>query len=153
MKKLSMYLLLVICLFVTGCGNDRVKETATLDEFEASSINKGFSVSDNMDSYSKVTYILDAKIATYQDIEMEMIKYSSVDYAKQVQENQIESFSLLKNTGAYAEKEKGSNYYKYALVSNGRYMISTRVDDTLIFSKVLLKDRELIEEIINGLGY
>lgn len=153
MKKLSIYLLFIMCLFITGCGEDKVKEVATLDEFETASISEGFTVNDNMIMYVNADYILESKKAVYDDIEIEMVKYTDSDYASQAQENHIESFNLLKNTGAYAEKEKGSNYYKYVLVSNGRYMLSTRVDDTLIFCKTMLEDRATVEAIINELGY
>ena len=153
MKRFSIYLLFVICLFITGCGNDKTLEVATLDEFETITSNMGFTVNDNMRIYSNVSYILNSKVAKYEEIEIEMIEYSDASYAETVQNNHIESFNLLKSTGAYAEKEKGGNYYKYALVSNGRYMVSTRVDNTLIFCKVLLEDRETVEAIMDELGY
>ena len=33
MKKLSISLLLIICLFMTGCGEPKTKELITLDDF------------------------------------------------------------------------------------------------------------------------
>ena len=48
---------------------------------------------------------------------------------------------------------KGKNYYRYELVSNGYYMINTRVDNTLIFCKVMLNDKETVDEILDELGY
>ena len=153
MKKISVYLLIIICLFITGCGSDKKKNAITLDEFESAAELEGFNVIDNMDGYVNVSYILESKVAKYDDIEIEMIKYSDSDYASQVQEQQVQSFNMLKSTGAFVEKEKGSNYYKYALISNNRYMISTRVDDTLIFAKVMLEERENIDKVINELGY
>lgn len=153
MKKLFCILIMVLCLLITGCGNDKTRTVKTLDDFGNSATNEGFSVKDNMISYVNVDYILESRVATYDDIEIEMIKYSNSDYAMQVQEQQIESFNLLKSTGAFVEKEKGSNYYEYVLVSNNRYMVSTRIDDTLIFSKVMLTDREIVEKIIDSLGY
>ena len=78
--------------------------------------DNGFTVSDNMSNYSNVDYIVEAKIAVIDDIEIEMVKYTTNDYATAVQDKQIESFNLLKSTGAHEDKEKGSNYYKYVLV-------------------------------------
>lgn len=153
MKRISIYFLMIVCLFVTGCGTDKVKEVATLDEFDNVSVNNSFVVNDNMESYKNVDYIVEAKKAVLNDIEIEMIKYTNSDYAKTVQDGQIDSFNLLKNTGAYEEKDKGNNYYRYALVSNGYYMISTRVDDTLVFCKTLLGNKETVEKIYEELGY
>lgn len=153
MKKLSVYLLMIMCLFMTGCGEDKVKVSVTLDDFNTVLTNKGFTVNDNMNAYSGVDYIIDSKKAILDDIEIEMVKYSNSDYAGKVLDSQIDSFNLLKSTGAQEKKDKGSNYYRYSLVSNGRYMISTRVDDTLVFCKTLLENKEIVEEIYNELGY
>jgi len=152
-KNLSAFLLIIICLFVTGCTSNKTKEVATLDDFSNIASNKNLVVSDNTETYSNVDYILEAKIAVYEDITIEMIKYTDKDYATKAQNNHIESFDLRRSTGAHEIKEKGKNYYSYEMVSNGRYMFSIRVEDTLIFGSVLLDDKEIAEKIINDLGY
>lgn len=151
-RNLCVFLLIMISLFVTGCGN-KTKEVATLDDFMNIASNKGLTVSDNIEVYETVNYILEAKVAVDDDLTIEMIKYSDEDYAEKAQDNHIESFNLLRSTGAHEVKDKGNNYYGYELVSNGRYMFSIRVDNTLIFGKVLLEDKELTEELLNDLGY
>lgn len=164
MKKLSIYLLILGCLFITGCGEDKVKEVATIDEFDTAVMSKNFSISDE-DKYPDVDYILDYSVAYYDgngngysdndttDILIEMVKYSDSDYADKAQSNHIESFNLLKTTAAYEENDKGSNYYRYVLVSNNRYMISVRVDDTLVFCKTMLQNKELVDEIFDEIDY
>ena len=107
MKKLSIYFLIIVCLFMTGCGNDKEKVAITLDDFDKTLTDKEFTVYDNMDDYSGIDYIVMAKKAVLDDIEIEMIKYTTNDYAVKVQDSQIENFNLLKNTGAYEDKEKG----------------------------------------------
>lgn len=152
-KNLGALLLVIICLFITGCGTNKTKEVATLDEFDNIASNKNFIVSDNMGLYSGVDYILESRKAVYEDIEIEMVKYSDSDYAKKALDNHIESFNLLRSTGAYEAEDKGKNYKSYELISNGRYMFSIRVEDTLIFGKVMLEDKEIAQEIIDELGY
>lgn len=153
MKKFSIYILLLVCLFITGCGEDKEKVAVTLDDFNTVLTKKNFVVTDNMEMYSEYDYILGSKIATYNDIEIEMVKYSDVESATKVHNNQIESFNLLKSTGAFEDDINGDNYHKYIMISNNRYMVSTRVDDTLIFCKTLLTNKELVEEIYNELDY
>lgn len=152
MKKISVYLLIIMCVFLTGCGN-KEKVATTIDTFITTAEGNNFTVTDNMETYKNVDYIVDSKIATLDDIQIEIVKYSDSDSAIKVQNSQIESFALLKNTVAHEEKDKGKNYYRYVLVSNGRYMISSRVDDTLIFSKTLLENKEEVEKVLNSLGY
>jgi len=153
MKRLSIFILMIMCLFITGCGKDKEKIVSSSDTFVTILTNKGFIVENNMETYSDADYILEAKKAVLDDIEIEFVKYSDSEYAKKVQDKQIESFILLKNTGAFEKKDDGKNYYKYSLVSNNRYMINTRVEDTLMFCKVMLEDKDIIEEIYNELGY
>jgi len=152
-KNLSIYLLLVLCLFITGCGGKGTKEVSTTTDFETVATNKGFTVYDNMELYTGVNYIVSSRVAAIDDMEIEMVEYIDSDYASKAQENHIESFNLLKTTGALVDKDKGSNYYSYALVSNNRYMISTRVDNTLIFCKVMLTQKDKVTDLLDELGY
>lgn len=153
MKKLSIYFIFILCLFLTGCGGPKELTVASLDTFKSVASSNGFTVTDNMDAYKDVSYINGAVLATYGDIEIEMISYTDVESAKKVQENQISSFNLLKSTGAAENKKSGNNYYKYSLISNNRYMVNTRVDNTLVFCKTLITNKEIVEKVYNGIGY
>ena len=79
--------------------------------------------------------------AKLNDIEIEMIVYSDSKSADTVLESHIESFNLLKSTAAHEKDIKGDNYHKYFLVSNRMYMISSRVENTLIFCKGKIKKK------------
>lgn len=150
MKKLSICLLIIISLFITGCGN-KVKEVVSLEDFSSVASSKNFVVM--LQDYTGVDYINEARIATLDGIEIEMLNYTDSKYAKQVQDEQIEAFNLLKTTGAWEDTDKGKNYYRYETVSNGYYMINTRVDNTLIFCKTLLENKDTVQSIFNELGY
>ena len=82
-----------------------------------------------------------------------MIKYTDNESAEKVLEGHIESFNLLKSTGASEKDTKGDNYHKYFLVSNNRYMISVRVENTLVFCKTLITNKETVDKVLNELGY
>lgn len=153
MKKTLICLLLFTFLFMTGCGKEKV--VITLDNFSNVLAENNFTVSDTTEQYTKqVDYILGSRLAFFdENLEMEMIDYDSVETAKKVQDSQVESFALLKSTGAHEDVEKGKNYYKYTLISNDRYMFSVRVDKTLVFCKTLLENKEKVENILDTLGY
>ena len=151
MKKIFLFLVLI--LFVSGCASNEVKYATDVNNFESVVLKNGFSISKKDDAYYGIDYIIDHTMVTRDDIIIEMIVYSDNENADSVQKKHIENFDLLKSTGAQAVKEKGKNYYHYSLISNGRYMLSTRVDNTLIFCKVLLKDKKIIDSIIQEIGY
>ena len=52
MKKLSICLLFIMCLFITGCGS--VKEVSSLEDFGTVATDKGFVV--YLQDYSNVNY-------------------------------------------------------------------------------------------------
>ena len=151
MKKI--FLLLVLVLFITGCSSNVTKPAKNVNDFETAAENKGFTVEKDCKDYDGVSYIYEyGKIMTGES-KVEMIVYSDSEKADAVQKTHIESFDLLKSTGAQAKKEKGKNFYHYSLISNNKYMLSSRIDSTLIFCKVDLADKDLIESLITELGY
>lgn len=153
MKKLSIYFLIIMCLFITGCNSNKSKEVITLDDFNLTTSGEGFYLTSNIGEYNGVSYITGSMVATLDDLEIEMVTYSDNTYPEKVLEEQIDSFNLLKATAAFENNEKGKNYHKYVLVSNNKYMVSSRVENTLIFTKANLDDKELVDKIFDSLGY
>lgn len=152
MKKI--YLLLIILMFgVTGCTSDKVRDMASLDKFSSVALSNNFEVSSNMDSYDDVDYILNAMVAKLGTDEVHMVQYKDIDSAKTVQEKQIEQFNVRKSTGASINKDKGSNYYKYVMISNNMYMVSSRIDNTLVFCMVSLDSKDSVIKVMDEIGY
>lgn len=149
MKKLA---LIVLVLFMTGCSSNKVKTAVNINSFENVVLSNNLSINKGSTSYDNVSYITDYSQVILGEA-FEMIVYSDSEDADKVQKSHIESFNLLKSTAAQEIRDKGKNYYHYALISNGRYMVSTRVDNTLIFAKVLLQDKDTVDNILNELGY
>ena len=138
---------------MTGCGKKESKEVGTLSNFESIAINNGFTVNDNMNTYQNINYIIGSMLASKDDITVEMVIYDTSDNAVKAQDSQINTFNNYKSAGSTTKKDKGENYYKYVFVSNGYYMVSSRIDNTLIFSKVLLANKQVIENILDSINY
>jgi len=153
MKKLFVCFLMIVCLLMTGCGEAKTKVVISADEFKNICTDNGFTVKDNMNIYKNYDYITDARLATLDGIEIEMIQYTDSESAEKVIEGNIDSFNLLKSSGAAEKDTKGDNYHKYFLVSNNRYMISVRVEDTVVFCKTLLTNKDKVDELFEKLGY
>ena len=153
MKKLFVCFLMIMCLFMTGCGEDKTKVAVSTDEFNNICTDNGFTVKDSYSAYEKYDYITSSKLATLDGIEIEMIQYTDNESAEKVLEGHIDSFNLLKSSGAAEKNIKGDNYHKYFLVSNNRYMVSVRVEDTVIFCKTMLTNKDEVDQIFEKLGY
>lgn len=153
MKKIILFIISISCLFLTSCKSNITKDIATIEKFNEAATNNGLIVRDNKASYLNVEYVKEASIAEFENITIEMIIYDNEENTNLVQENHIKNFNMLKSTGASEIKDKGNNYYKYSLISNGYYMISSRVENTLIFSKTTLENKDKVIAILEKLGY
>ena len=91
--------------------------------------------------------------ATLDNITMEMVIYDTDENAIKAQDSQIATFNNMKGSGAVISKDKGENYYNYNMITNGYYTISTRIDNTLIFTRVPVDYKEQIDNVLNELGY
>ena len=152
MKKKILLLGIFMIFLLTGCGGG-TREVKSVSDFETVSKNNGFTVVNNKDSYGEVSYIKEAVKATTSDIVIEMIVYDNADDAEKVLEEHIKSFNLLKSTGATEKRQTGDNYHKYFLISNNYYMVSSRIDNTLIFCKTLVTNKESVDKVLDELGY
>ena len=151
MKKISLVFVLVMLLLVTGCGN-KTKEVKSLNDFYNVASGKELIVSDNMGSYT-ADYIKEAMVASKDDLSIEMIAYDTEDSASTVQDSNIDAFMTRKSTNAVIKKEKGENYYKYTMITNGYYLVSSRVDNTLIIVNTPVKNKDLVDSVLDSLGY
>ena len=153
MKKIKIIVLLLLCIIITGCGSKEKKEAGTLSNFESIALSQGFAVNDNMGIYKDANYIIGSMIATKDDITIEMVIYDTNDNAINALDSHIKTFNSYKSATATTKKDKGENYYHYEYISNGYYLVSSRIDNTLIFSKTLLTNKAVVENILNSMNY
>ena len=153
MKKLSLLFIFIFCLFLTACGETKEKTVRELSDFAIAGTNEGFDVTSNMESYPDIDYITDSMLATLDEITVEMVIYDNVENATKAQDKQIEVFNNMKGSGANVENDKGKNYYKFTMITNGYYMVSSRVENTLVFSRIPVDSKEKVEYILDYLGY
>lgn len=153
MKKIYLLVILCLALFVTGCTSNKNKDVGTLSNFENTCIKQGLTVSDNMQEYKDVNYVENAKVATLDDLRIQMVIYDSSENAENVLNDHISAFLTMKGSGSVINKDKGKNYYHFDMISNGYYMISSRIDNTLVFTKTPVKNKEVVDNIFKELGY
>lgn len=155
MKKRYLLILLLFSFsfVITGCASSKTKEVGTLTDFEVKGANENFLINDNMSEYKDVNYVIDAKKAVLNDITVQMVVYDNNENAQKVHDSHIETFMTMKSSGTVINKDKGKNYYHFDMVSNGYYMISSRIDNTLIFVKTPVENKTIVNELFNNLGY
>ena len=151
MKKKYFGLIIAGLLVLTGCGKE--KEVKGINDYETVCGNNNYQIIDRMERYVNDSYITNSKACVLDNGEIEMVQYDNETSAKEAQDKQIGQFKNYKSTGNIIKASKGKNYYKYTMVSNGYYMVSSRIDNTLIFTKIKLDDKDNIDKILEDMGY
>lgn len=152
MKKTFLLCLILCCFIVAGCSN-KVKDVKTLNDFDKVCTDLGYDSNDNLQNYQTDSYIIGSKVINLDEYKVEMIIYDNEDNAKKVQEQQIDTFMKVRNTMVTVVKDKGKNFYEFKMVTNGFYMVSTRIENTLIFTQIPVDYKDKVDSIINELGY
>ena len=152
MKKISLFLLALFCLVLTGCGGE-TKEVKSLNDFESVCTDNGYTVNDNYSEYTGISYITGSRKAVVDNLELDMVIYDTEANAKKAQDSHIKAFKNIKSSGATGESKKGKNFYSFSLISNGYYMVSSRIDNTLIFTKTDVQNKDKIINILDNLNY
>lgn len=152
MKRFRFLLLILVCLVMVGCKSTK-KPVEKATDFETAVNESKFIFLDNMGSYPDVDYIKEAKKAILESTVIEMIIYKDEATAKKIQDEQIKNFKTIKNTATTEHKSEGKNYYKFWMVSNGYYMVSSRIENTLVFCKTQLEAKGKVEAVLEKMGY
>lgn len=153
MKGKKIWLLVLVAFLCIGCASNKEKVMASYDNLNTVMTSNGFNLTDSKSNYADKDYIINSYLAVKDDITIEFIEYDTEDSAEKILKNHIDSFNLLKSTGASEKKENGKNYHKYILISNNQYMTSVRVNNTLMFCKTPLTNKDIVIKVFDDLGY
>ncbi len=152
MKKLKLIFAVLLCTILVGCTSNETKTVATKDSVNNTLVENGYAVVDNMKIYDGA-YVKNAIKGSYGDITIEFIEYTSSENAETVLKGHIDTFKLLKSTGAAEKNIEGKNFHHYTLISNNYFMISARVENTLVFCKTPLTNKDKVEAVFNTINY
>lgn len=158
MKKLKVLLVGVLCVIfalgLSGCG--KKKNPISVDEFKSTMNSKNFSVVSSKSSYSQYKEIKESYIAmspdyTYQIEFIVLDSDSSASSMYNTNKNKFEqNKSSSKNLNTSIEL---ANYSKYTLLSDAKYKVVSRIDNTLIYLDVDAEYKDNIDSILNEIGY
>ena len=145
-------LLSIVCilslLLMTGCSKTKV----TSDSFKQVLNEYNFVVSDIIDENvsPEITEALTAN--KDDDYIISYYVYENEEYAKKTFNNKKNTYDNVSTKKTYLESN-GTNYNKYRLVSGGRIIYISRVDNTLIIALTKEDNKKEVDEIIKKLGY
>lgn len=149
MKKI---LLLFILLLLTACG-EKEKIAKDVSDFSNACTNNNYTPIDVSSEYSNASYVKKATRCLIENDTIEMVVYDEEETAKKAQDRQVSTIKNYKSTGSIINTENGKNYYKYSMISNGYYLVSTRIANTIIFTKQKIDNKETIDKLLKEIDY
>lgn len=154
MKKRNIVLFvtcLLILLGVTGCGNKKAISTST---FKSITEENNYITSDVTNQSISYEYVNEATVAqSSEGFQIEFYVLDSESNAINMFNTNKDIFESYKgNTSTETSSNIGNNTI-YTLTSNGYYMHLCRVDNTLLYVRVLDSYKDSVKDIIKKIGY
>ncbi len=163
MKKSSKILIIIaviaavlviagICVIVIL---NRAKTPINAGDFQTEMTSEEYTVSDVTDQYSEYGYLKNVYVARDKSdgYQLEFYSFSNESEAITYYNNMVKIFES--NTGPISVNThvNGKNYSKYALTSNRKYMIVSRVADTVVHAQVDEIYKNDVKSTLSKLGY
>lgn len=134
---------------------NKEKTSITASDFYTTMSQKGYVVQDSSNQFSEYNYLKESYIAAIKDYSYQIEFYELVDdsYATNFYNNNKSIFESSKGSVS-AETSVGlKNYSKYTLSSNGKYMVVSRINNTVIYVNVDDSYKDTVKSLLNELGY
>ena len=160
MKKPVIIAIIAVVIVVAIVGVifinlNKEKTSITASDFYTTMSQKGYVVQDSSSQFSEYNYVKKSYIAASKDYSYQIEFYELVDdsYATSFYNNNKSIFESSKGN-ASAETSVGlKNYSKYTLSSNGKYMVVSRINNTVIYVDVDDSYKDTVKSLLNELGY
>lgn len=155
-RKIFTVIMLGITLFlITGCGGESEPKTAiTTKDFIKKAEKEGLIVADLKDQFSTVEYIKEATTAASSDgWQVEFYVIDKKKNAKTMYESIDIDFQTMETKKRRKRTDKGKNFNKVEYDTDQHYGMITRVDNTIVYVKVLKESKKDVQAFIEKLGY
>ena len=160
MKKSIIIPLIAVAIIVTIVGIifinlNKEKTSITASDFYTTMSQKEYNVQDSSNQFSEYNYVKQAYIAVSKNnsYQIEFYELEDDSYATQFYNNIKSIFESSKGTNSVESNVELKNYSKYTLSSNGKYMIVSRIDNTVIYVNVDNNYKDAVNSLLKDLGY
>lgn len=146
--------ILLVSVFLAGCGSSTSSEVMTANEFKKNMENKGFTIVDQTSSAADSTY---QKIYVAVDEEKYSFEYyfmKSDDSANVVYQYAVSNLNntYTEETATISEDEKG-NVTKYCVSASDYYCEVLKKENTVLYVIAYHDYEEDAKSIVKDLGY
>ena len=135
---------IIICIFgilvLTGC--QLKKDVFSFDTIQTKAMAKEYQYLDVTEQFQDDKRIHDVRMVATTHWQIEFYVFDTVESAKDVFENNQESFQKEKENTSSESSQKMINYQTYSLMTRSTFMYLEQVDNTLIYIHVPIEYRK-----------
>jgi len=160
MKKPMIIAIIAIVILVVIVGAvfinlNKEKTPIAASSFKSTMEQKGYTVVDTNSQFAGYDYINQAYLAESSDgsYQIEFYETSDESYAINFYNNNQARFESSKGSASSESNVNLKNSSKYTLSSNGKFMVVSRIDNTIIYVNTDEKNKDNIKDILKELGY
>ena len=159
MKKSVIIAIIVAVVVIAIAGVvllklNKAKTAITASSFNSTMSQKGYDVQDARSQFAGYDYIKQALIAVSQEgYQIEFYELEDETYAKNFYNDNKYIFESSKGNASAETSTSLKNYSKYTLSSNGKYMVVSRIDNTVIYVDVDNSYKDTVKTLLSELGY
>ena len=151
MKKLTLFLPLLLLLCLSACGNKEMTDSVT---FRSAMESRGYTVENMADRYAPEVgvAVCDAVYLPEEGFEVTFYEVETEKQAKAMCDGNRKKFENFAKGETGTTSGSGNNV-KYELTADGRYMVNSSIGNTFIYVDVPQEKQEEISAVLAELGY
>ena len=147
---LAIIVAVIACIFK---NLNKEKIPMTTESFKNTMEEKGFTVQSAKEQFAEYEYVKEATIASNGDYQLEFYELSDVDKAVFFFNNNKSIFEQSKGNASANTSVNMKNSSKYTQSSNGKYMVVSRIDNTVIYLDVEDSYKDAVKALLDEIGY
>ncbi len=134
---------------------NKEKPSITASDFKNFMEQKEYTIEDANNQFSQYDYIEQVYLAINKDktYQVEFYEFSDDTYATGFYNNNKARFEASKGAISAETSVNLKKYSKYTLDSNGKYMVVSRIKNTVIYINANSSYKNEIKAVLNELGY
>lgn len=152
-RKVMIFSLFMSIFLLTGCFS---KKPISPDHFKNNMEKKGFTITDVTSQFSSYSFVKKVYVASEKSYryQIEFFEFASDENAKAAYDSNKSNFESFKDSISKENiKIETNDYSKYQNISNGKFMLTIRAKNIVLFVNASDKYSSEIKSYIKGLGY
>lgn len=159
MKRITIIIVILVAIIILigifFINFNKEKTPISAEEFYNFMQQKGYSLTDANSQFEDYDYIKKVYIAANSDYKYQIEFYEFTDdfYATSFYNNNKSIFESTKENTSAETSISLKNYSKYTLLSNDKYMVVSKINNTALYINVDDEYKDIGKSILDELGY